>query len=130
MEPTFSAGSWLLARRTAPQDVRVGDIIAFPGTPQEVPNIVHRVVVVQSDGERIVAATMGDNNPVPDPQLLTLERPVPRVVLIVPRLGWWMTPTVGWYVLAVGVLLGVRLSFRWRAQRKAPIPKNDPRHDY
>lgn len=118
MEPTFSAGTLLLARPTSPQDVRAGDIIAFPGPSEGMPKVVHRVVALQTDGQRIVARTMGDNNPVLDPQPLTLDKNVARVVLIIPYFGWWVTPAVGWHLLGVGALLSLRATLRWRAQQK------------
>lgn len=117
MEPTFSAGSLLLARLTAPQDIRVGDIITFPGPSEAIPNIIHRVAVLKHDGQRIAAITMGDNNPVPDPEPLTLNRPLARVVLMIPYIGWLFTPVLGWHLLAVGILLGVRGYSSWRTQR-------------
>ena len=95
MEPTIFAGSLLLARQTVPGDVRAGDVIAFPGTSQGISNIVHRVVALQKDSQHIVALTMDDNNPVLDPEPLNLNRPVARIVLILPYLGWWMTPLIG-----------------------------------
>ena len=118
MEPTISSGSLLLARRTAPADIQAGDIIAFPGTKEGIPSIVHRVVVLQNDGKRIVALTMGDNNPVADLEPLFLDNTFPRVVLILPYLGWWATPALGWHLLAISALLGLRLTLRWRTQRK------------
>ena len=118
MEPTISSGSLLLARKTAPEDIQAGDIIAFPGESEGIPSIVHRVVVLQNDGKGIVALTRGDNNPVPDLEPLTLDKTFPRVVLILPYLGWWATPALGWHLLAISALLGLRLTLRWRAQRK------------
>ena len=119
MEPTMSSGSLLLTRQTAPKDIHVGDVIAFQGTIEGVPNIVHRVVSMQDDGQSRVAVTQGDNNPVPDPGLLTLGKSVDRVVLILPYVGWWVTPALGWYLLAFGALLGVRVVFRWMSCRIA-----------
>ena len=118
MEPTFSAGSLLLTRPAAPEDIQAGDIIAFPGASEGIPNVVHRVLALQTEGQRIVALTMGDNNPVPDLAPLTLDRPVARVVLMIPYAGWWMTPALGWHLLGVGALLGLRTTLSWGAQRK------------
>jgi len=124
MQPTISSGSLLLARGTAPEDIQAGDIVAFPPESEGIPSIVHRVVALIDDGERRFALTMGDNNPVPDPEPLTLDKPIPRVVLILPYLGWWATPALGWHLLAISALLGLRLTLRWRAQRKARASTN------
>jgi len=119
MEPTMSSGSLLLTRQTAAKDIHAGDVIAFQGTIEGVPNIVHRVVSLQDDGQSRVAVTQGDNNPVPDPGLLTLGKSVDRVVLILPQVGWVVTPALGWYLLTFGALLGARAVFRWRSCRIA-----------
>ncbi len=128
MEPTVSAGSLLLARTAAPEDIRAGDIIAFPGTSKGTPSVLHRVVALVDDGNRMIAFTQGDNNPVLDPDPLTLDRPFQRVVLIVPYLGWWVTPALVWHLLGISALLWVRIALRWRAQRKTKNPTKVPRH--
>ena len=128
MEPTISAGSLLLASQPAPEDILVGDIIAFPGTKEGVPFIVHRVMMLKEYDERIVALTMGDNNPEPDPRPLSLERSVIRVDLIVPYLGWFLNPEIGWYLLGACTLLSVRIAYRWKAQRVTRIRANVPQY--
>ena len=117
MEPTLSSGSLLVAKSTSPQEIQAGDIIAFPGTWEGAPNIVHRVVVLQDDGNNILAVTKGDNNQVIDPGILTLDGAMPRVVLEVPHLGWWLTPTLGWYAMAAGGLLALRSILRLISRR-------------
>lgn len=107
MKPTFSTGSLLIARPTAPEDVQLGDIIALPGASQGTPCIVHRVVALVKEGECISALTMGDNNLMPDPAPFALHKPVPWVVWTVPYLGWFVTPFAGWSLLGLGVLLGL-----------------------
>ena len=117
MEPTLSAGSLLVAKWTTPQEIQAGDIVVFPGTWEGAPNIVHRVVALQDDGENILAVTKGDNNPVVDPGILTLDGAMPRVVLEVPYFGWWLTPTLGWYAMAAGGLLALRSVLRLISSR-------------
>ncbi len=118
MEPALYAGSLVVTGRTAPGDIRVGDIIAFFGTSEGDPNIIHRVVALMEDGHRIVAITKGDNNPVPDPDPLILNGAVARVVLGLPYVGWWLTPALGWYLLGAALVLGLRTILRWRTQLK------------
>ncbi|MFQ5934464.1 MAG: hypothetical protein ACE5KI_07460, partial [Dehalococcoidia bacterium] len=91
------------------------------------PGVVHRVVALLKDGERIVAFTMGDNNPIADFEPLTLDRPVERVVLIAPYLGWWMTPTTGWLLLGISALLGLRAALRWKAHKRGRACTEVPR---
>ena len=53
MEPASSAGSLLIARLTAPEDIRVSDFIVFPEASQTLPFTAHRVaVVVKTESEQ------------------------------------------------------------------------------
>lgn len=115
MTPTFSSGSLLLARSAAPDDIRAGDIIAFPGASAGDSAIVHRVIVLQNVGRHLVASTMGDSNPVPDPDPVTLKGPVPRVVWIAPHAGWWLTPDLGWQLMAISGFLTLLVTIRYTA---------------
>jgi len=84
MVPTLRTGDVALVQMTAPETIRVGDIIRFRSGEAA---IVHRVVAIQPDGQGGVFVTRGDANNSDDP-------PIPadaldgRVVLVVPRLGW------------------------------------------
>ena len=118
MEPASSAGSLLIARLTAPEDIRVSDFIVFPEASQTLPFTAHRVAVVVKDGERAVVITKGDNNPVFDPDPGTLDRPVARAFLVIPRVGWLMGPATLWCLLAAIELLGLRIAWPWLAQQK------------
>ena len=118
MEPASSAGSLLIARLTAPEDIRVNDFIVFPEASQTLPFTGHPVAVVVKDGERAVVITKGDNNPVFDPEPVTLHRPVARVVLVTPWVGWFITLTTVWCLLAASALLGFRIAWPWLAQRR------------
>lgn len=84
MVPTLRTGDVALVQMTAPETIRVGDIIRFRSGEAA---IVHRVVAIQPDGQGGVFVTRGDANNADDP-------PIPadaldgRVILVVPRLGW------------------------------------------
>ena len=123
MEPAASDGSLVIARLTAPEDIRVSDFIIFPEASQTRRLIGHRVVLVVKDGERAFAMTQGDNNPVFDPDPVTLDRPVARVFLVIPWVGWFITLTAVWCLLAAIALLGLRIVWPWLAQRHpATVP--------
>ena len=126
MEPAISSGSLVVARPTAPEDIRAGDIIGIPVTSEGAPIIAHRVVALLDDGNQIVALTMGDNNPVPDPDPLVLDKPVRRAVLIVPYLGLWLNPQVQWLLVGMcAALLGLIAVLRWSERRKTRNCTND-----
>ena len=123
MEPTISPGSLLIARKTAPDEIRTGDIVGFSASFGGGVSIVHRVVMLETGGEHPVAMTMGDNNPVPDPEQLVLDRPVARVVWMAPHLGWIVNPNLGWVLLVVGAVAGLRaLLSSGRLDIRPPAP--------
>ena len=124
MEPSFSAGTLLLARSTAPEAIEPGDVVAIPGSGGGAPSIVHRVVVLENADRGAVAWTKGDNNLALDAQPLALDGPVDRVVLTVPYLGWVATPTVGWLLLGLVALLALRKMSAWVADsRPGTVPR-------
>ena len=121
MEPASSAGSLLIARLAAPEDIRVGDFIVIPKASQAFPFTAHRVDVVVRDGERAVAITKGDNNSVSDPEPLTLDGPVARVVLAIPRVGWFVTPEAAWRLWVMSALLGLTIALPRLAERRTTM---------
>ena len=127
MEPTFSPGALLIARSAAPETVQAGDIIAFSGAAGE-PDIVHRIVSLEGAATP-VATTMGDNNPVVDPEPVLLTGAVPRVLWSIPKAGWWFTPQTGRQILVVSTLLtalaATREIARLTAQRRPSAPVSE-----
>ncbi len=94
MEPTYEDGDILLVKHVDPNSLKVGDVIVFlnPNVPQckSDPDfsprcrIVHRIVGVETEGDRLYFVTQGDNpitNPRPD-----LGRVPPELILGVPVL--------------------------------------------
>jgi signal peptidase len=103
-------GSLAVARDTAKEDVAVGDIIVIDAGATK----VHRVVAVEEqDGERVVQ-TQGDATRSPDPGFYALHAHTPRVVAVVPLLGFVvafaMSP-IGWLVLIAAPLAWLLASF-------------------
>ncbi len=121
MEPTSSSGSLLIARLAAPEDIRVGDFIVFPEASQTLPFTAHRVAALLSEGGRFIALTKGDNNMGLDPERVTLDNPLPRVVLAVPWVGWFVTLKTVCFLLAIIALLGLRIASPWVAQRRVTM---------
>ena len=129
MEPASSAGSLLVARMTAPEDIRVSDFIVFPALSPTFPFTAHRVAVVAKDGEHAVAVTKGDSNSGLDPEPVTLDTPVARVVLAIPRVGWFVTPQAAWRVWVMSALLGLTIALPWLAERRSTMVLSDLRQD-
>ncbi len=127
MEPTFSPGALLVARSAAPETVQAGDIIAFSGAVGE-PDIVHRIVSLEGFATP-VATTMGDNNPVVDPEPVLLTGAVPRILWSIPNAGWLFTPQTGRQMLIVSSVLAMlaatREIARLTAQRRPSAPVSE-----
>ena len=121
MEPASSAGSLLIARLTAPEDIRSSDFIVFPESSPTLPFTTHRVDVFLTDGERAVAITKGDNNSVFDPEPLTLDGPVARVVLAIPLVGRFVTLRTAWRLWAISALLCLRMARPWLGQPRTML---------
>ena len=69
MEPTIHAKSFILMRSIKPEDVRVGDIVAYKYTKNKLSaKIVHRVIKITPDGNFIFK---GDANATTDPEEVT-----------------------------------------------------------
>jgi signal peptidase len=93
MLPRFHEGDVLVIQGIDPQDIRIGDIIAFT-PPSEVqthypPLVFHRVIDKTStaNGE-ILFQTKGDNNPDPEPFLTPTQNVHGVQRGLIPFIGW------------------------------------------
>ncbi|WOC33516.1 MULTISPECIES: signal peptidase I [Caproicibacterium] len=69
MTPTIYKGDMVFVKMTAPQDVRVGDIVTYAAASDSSGQTVvtHRVTAIQkAKGKQPVFTTKGDANPTPD----------------------------------------------------------------
>lgn len=81
MEPKMPVGTLLLSHQVAPSQVEEGDIITFYGTVGSTTGIItHRVVEKQGTGDGAVLYTKGDANPIEDPNPVTRENLIGKVV--------------------------------------------------
>jgi signal peptidase len=106
MTPDIAPGDAVLVREVTAGEVRVGDVITFrPRGGGDVP-VTHRVVdvAVLSDGTRTFV-TKGDANEDADAGVVTPDRLVGKVVLVVPYVGH----VVGFVDSPVGFVLLVIL---------------------
>lgn len=127
MEPALPLGSVAVARPVTPDQVKVGDIIAFERSPLSSP-VLHRVVDIRlEEGERLFV-TKGDSNAHADPRPVRLEGDGDRVVYHVPLVGFlihFARTTGGLLVffaapLAALLALTLRSLARWRSANAIP----------
>ncbi|EKQ53120.1 MAG: signal peptidase I [Methanobacterium sp. Maddingley MBC34] len=102
MEPVFYRGDVVVIEKTNflgiqeinPSDLKVGDIIIYQATWFPEP-VIHRIISIQkgSDGQTYYV-TKGDNNPKPDPSLVSTSQVQAKVVsignqpLVIPKIGY------------------------------------------
>lgn len=81
MAPTYEVGSCVLVRKTDPQQLREGDVIAFYSSDPQLGGapVTHRIVEVEQDGKGVQFITKGDANPTPDEYPVPADRTIGRV---------------------------------------------------
>lgn len=85
MEPVIYAGDVVLSKRIEPSKLKIGDIIQYK---KDNIYIFHRITGIINDPKGVKFNTKGDNNPIPDPQLVKSEDIKGIVVYKVPKVGW------------------------------------------
>jgi signal peptidase len=85
MEPTIHVGSIVVVRRVNPEDVNVGDIIAFKVGESKA---IHRVVGKVVGGGSFYFRTKGDANEDPDPWIVKPEDVLGKLYLVIPYYGY------------------------------------------
>jgi len=124
MVPALRPGDVALTRPIAPEDVRVGDIIATRSSAESTP-VLHRVTAIEEvDGQRQFIIK-GDSNESADPEPVLLLGSGQRVVQRVPLAGYLIhflgTPAgrLLFLVLPAVLLGGIVLWEIWRPRRRA-----------
>jgi len=85
MQPTLEVGDLVLAVKTQPDRIRLGDIVQFYDGEMVV---IHRVVGFQQKGDQRLFITKGDANPNPDLDPVPSDQVIGKVVFTVPKVGW------------------------------------------
>ena len=73
MVPTLSVGEIIIGISVEPEEIQVGDIVAYRAEEKNLwlqPVIVHRIIEVTDEG----FIFQGDNNPEPDNAIVTKEQ--------------------------------------------------------
>ncbi|SDM76156.1 signal peptidase, endoplasmic reticulum-type [Halogranum gelatinilyticum] len=87
MQPNINPGDAVVVESVAPAAVVSGDVITFTRGGESVPT-THRVTEVEETADGVRYWTKGDNNEDPDPQPVTPDRLVGRVMLTIPYIGY------------------------------------------
>jgi signal peptidase I len=123
MRPTFSPGDLVITESVPLSSLAPGDVIAFyaPGSNVET---LHRIVTISTSGSSRMATTKGDANSVADPWTGSLSDPtVPRLVAVLPGLGWIAQIRLLIYGAAGLALLAALLLEIWRFGRRGRLLK-------
>lgn len=87
MEPTIHVGSVVICKKVKPEDIRVGDIIAFRRGDSKT---IHRVVEKVPAGGSFYFRTKGDANEDPDPWVVKPEDVIGVLHIQIPYYGYLM----------------------------------------
>jgi signal peptidase len=85
MEPTIPVGSIVVVRKISPEDVKVGDVIAFSTGESKT---LHRVIDKVAEGGSFYFRTKGDANEDPDPWIVKPEDVSGALLLTIPYYGY------------------------------------------
>ncbi len=91
MSPAIGKGSVIVAQRVDPATIEAGDIITFSRVPRPDIQVTHRVVAVEELDGAPVLRTKGDANGYLDPEPISFDQPVSKLVYTVPYLGYLLT---------------------------------------
>jgi signal peptidase len=113
MEPAIPVGSIVIIKKVNPEDVKVGDIIAFKGSES---TILHRVIDKVVEGGSFYFRTKGDANEDPDPWIVKPEDICGALMLRIPYYGYFIhfagTPIgLTLFILVPTIILFLRKSF-------------------
>ena len=122
MRPTLAEGDLLVLRPVSPEELRVGDVVAYDPVWAGGESVVHRIVVIDNGPRGWRVQTKGDNNSTPDPRSWLAGSDVKRVMWSVPRIGqiFLYRTEVSWSLVLVG--LGLLWSTKTGRKRDAQTP--------
>ena len=108
MEPTIMTGDLIISKETPPEEIREGDIITF-GSLNSNNITTHRVKEVINIDGKIEYVTQGDANNVQDPNNVTEEVLIGKVVKCIPKVGNVMAWMKANLVLIIGFIFFIIL---------------------
>jgi signal peptidase len=132
MEPNIPMGSIVVSHpKTAPDEIRVGDVITFavPDVGEEEILVTHRVVEVIGKGGELRFRTQGDAVDDPDMALVTRDQLVGQVWFSLPLVGYLVAfiRTPMGYLILVGLPALLFVLSEWWTILRAPRRRSPPR---
>lgn len=113
MEPTFNKNDLVVVQKVSPSSLKKGDIITFENEGRV---ISHRILEISNLKNEITIQTKGDNNDIPDPYQLTVEKVYGKVVFSIRKIGKFIAYiqnargflNVAIFVIIVFILISLR----------------------
>lgn len=107
MEPEIHTGSIIYVVDTDPSELKVRDVITYRLTGQT--NSTHRIVDIQEENGKLQFFTKGDNNNAADPNPVSEDKLIGKVVFSIPLLGYLLNfvqqPPGSYIAIAVAAVL-------------------------
>jgi signal peptidase len=107
MVPTLNVGDIVFVKGVDPSTITVGTIIIFR-SPMGSIDIIHRVIGISKQGDKLYFETRGDHNPVADPWQVPAENVKGVLVGKIPYIGYVtlaLSGPVGYVVIAFLIFL-------------------------
>lgn len=86
MSPTFNAGSLIIDKKAAVEDIKVNDVITFKDKDSK-DATTHRVVGIREESSKVLYTTKGDANEVKDPREVPYEQVLGVMKVSIPMMG-------------------------------------------
>ena len=102
MEPSIKKGAIAIGKPTAPEDLKVGDVVAFKTATGDAPTM-HRIVEIANHNGSYIVTTKGDANQTNDPDAIVVRQHGSKIVYTLPYIGYLLE--------APRAFLGPRLTF-------------------
>ena len=127
MVPTLNVGDIVIVKGVDTSTITVGTIIIFR-SPSGSIDIIHRVIGITKQGNKLYFQTKGDHNPGPDPWLPGVPAENVKGVLVgkIPYIGYVTLALSGvlGYIM-IGFLIFLMLVFEYYDSRKKPSRKTN-----
>lgn len=129
MVPTLNVGDIVIVKGVDANTITVGTIIIFR-SPSGSIDIIHRVIGITKEGDKLYFETKGDHNPSPDPWLPGVPEENVKGVLVgkIPYIGYVtlaLSGPLGYIV--IGFLIFLMIVFEYYDSRKKPSRSTDQR---